>query len=630
MTNENEVIQTRPWDQFHPEKFTLEEFEEGTPFEKLFQKFGGSPAALAIVGNKLQKRAAAVGFKGYSSYYKLFEKNYRNSFNVIAFNETEFSNAEVVLQCGNWECSDEGIYRNTIRGREVACYHPILPVERLVDIEEADNVKYRLAFMCSQATRKWKSVIVDRQTISSARSVTALSRYDIAVTSSSAGALVDYLNEIIHLNHDVIPERKAVSRLGYIKNEGFSPYVDNLVFDGDANFHSLFNSVSTAGSEASWQTLVYEVRRMSITARILLAASFASPLLSVVGSLPFFVHLWGVDSGTGKTVALMLAASVWGNPELGAYTQTFNGTQVGQERTAAFLNHLPMCLDELQLTKDSRGKSSFDVYQLAQGVGRARGRKTGGIEKTPTWRSCFLTTGESPLTSVSSGAGAVNRVIDIECDPSHPVIIDGPRVSSVLKQNYGHAGRTFVEKLYKSEESLEVVREIYREYFKELCNSDSTEKQVASMAAILTADFLASKWVYADSELTLTVDEVKRFMASKDEVSAGKRAYDSLCDWVASNVNHFNTDGVAAVGTVYGAIRGNMAYIIHSVFNEALAEKGYSPDAVKSYLRSQNLIDVGPKGFAKNWRIDSHSNPRCIHLHLTTSQIVDQYDELPL
>ena len=87
---------------------------------------------------------------------------------------------------------------------------------------------------------------------------------------------------------------------------------------------------------------------MSTTARVILAASFASPLLEVLGALPFFVHLWGVDSGTGKTVALMLAASVWGDPAVGAYIKTFDATVVGHEKTAAFLNHLPLCLDELQ------------------------------------------------------------------------------------------------------------------------------------------------------------------------------------------------------------------------------------------------------------------------------------------
>ena len=101
---------------------------------------------------------------------------------------------------------------------------------------------------------------------------------------------------------------------------------------------------------------------MSTTARIILAASFASVLLEPLNCLPFFVHLWGVDSGTGKTVALMVAASVWGDPAVGSYIKTFDGTVVGQEKTAAFLNNLPLCLDELQLAKDSRGRTNFDVY----------------------------------------------------------------------------------------------------------------------------------------------------------------------------------------------------------------------------------------------------------------------------
>ena len=188
---------------------------------------------------------------------------------------------------------------------------------------------------------------------------------------------------------------------------------------------------------------------MSTTAKIILAASFASVLLEPLNCLPFFVHLWGVDSGTGKTVALMVAASVWGDPAVGAYVKTFDGTVVGMEKTAAFLNNLPFCLDELQLAKDSKGRTTFDVYKLAQGVGRTRGNRSGGVDLTPTWRNCILTTGESPLTGTASGAGAVNRVIDIECKSAQAVIKDGMRISSAVKRNYGFAGRKFVERLYQ-------------------------------------------------------------------------------------------------------------------------------------------------------------------------------------
>lgn len=133
----------------------------------------------------------------------------------------------------------------------------------------------------------------------------------------------------------------------------------------------------------------------------------------------------------------MLAASVWGNPAVGKYIKTFNATEVGHEKTAAFLNSLPLLIDELQLARDARGKIQFNVYSLAQGVGRTRGTKSGGVDKTPTWGNCILTTGESPLTTLTDGAGALNRVIDIECSPPGKVISDGMRIANDLKKTMG-------------------------------------------------------------------------------------------------------------------------------------------------------------------------------------------------
>ena len=162
---------------------------------------------------------------------------------------------------------------------------------------------------------------------------------------------------------------------------------------------------------------------------------------------------------------------------------------------------------------------------------------------------------------------------------------------------------------------IDGVRGIYQSYFEDLCHGDSTEKQAAACAAILTADYLAAQWVYGDSDFYLSVEDIRQFMASKDDVSMGKRAYDWLCGWIAANTNRFNKETGPASGEVYGEMIGDMAYIIHTVFNEALSQNGFSPDAVKSYLRSNGLINVGKKGYTKNWRVGP-TNPSCIHLHL--------------
>ena len=610
-------------------EYTAEDFLTPAPYEQLYS-YVASPFIFQTETLKMAERAKEVRFSGFKDMLRKYidAQSAAKRRNLVP-NQTEFDGQEIELNCGTWDSLDYGIFRDTPNGgRECACAHPIMPVERLVNIDTGE-VKLKLAYKRSGKAKKWNTTIVDKSTISTARTITGLASQGISVTSTSASILVDYLNDMENLNYDIIPERQSIGRLGYIQGEGFSPYVDGLVFDGDASFRGLYQSVQPHGSEVVWYQTALECRKMSVTARIMLAASFASPLLSVVGSLPFFVHLWGVDSGTGKTVALMLAASVWGNPAVGSYTQTFNGTQVGQERTAAFLNHLPYCLDELQLTKDSRGKSSFDVYQLAQGVGRSRGKRTGGVEITPTWDCCFLTTGESPLTTISAGAVAVNRVIDIECTAGAAVITDGHRISGALKQNYGFAGRLFIERLYESEETQQKIREIYQENFRALCAGDSTEKQAMAAAAIITADLCATAWIFKDDS-ALTVSDIQEFLASREAVSAGRRAYEWISDWVSSNVNRFMGGESPPTGEVYGAIEPGKAFIIRGVFNNAVQNAGFSVAATLSYMRSNKLIETRGRAYTKPKKINGIP-VECVVMALQLKQgEEDDCDELPL
>lgn len=596
--------------------YSAADFCTPEPYEKLHE-LHGSPFVYEMAKSKMEANAKAVGFKSFRGMLQKYTKAQLDAKRRSMIpNQTEFEDQAIELNCGNWESVDWGIFRDLPNGgRECACAHPIMPINRLVNIDTGE-VKLTLAFKPPGRDKKWRTTIVDKSTVSTARNITALSSQGISVTSNSASALVDYINDMENLNYDIIPEQKSIGRLGYIPGEGFSPYVEGLVFDGDASFRNLYQTVTSAGSQVEWYEMALECRKQSVTARIMLAASFASPILSLVGSLPFFVHLWGVDSGTGKTVALMLAASVWGNPALGSYIQTFNGTQVAQELTAAFMNHLPVCLDELQLTKDSKGKTSFDVYQLAQGVGRSRGKKSGGVQMTPTWSCCFLTTGESPLTSISAGAGAVNRVIDIECSAGSVVLRDGQRISGVLKRNYGWAGEMFVRKMYGSEAVQEAIRELYQENFRALCAGDSTEKQAMAAAAIITADQLATAWIFKD-DMELTVRDVQEFLASKEAVSAGKRAYDWLCDWVAANINRFFNPESPPTGDCYGIIEDNTAYINRGIFNKAVQDAGYSCAATLSYLKANNLIETRGRAFTKGKRINGVLS-ECVVLKLQT------------
>ena len=605
--------------------FEKDDFLTTTPYEALYA-YHKEPFTHAAKMEELAAYSVSKGFKGFKTMYKKYVESLKaQSGTIYIDNVTNFTNQPLELNAGDWEADDSGIFKKNGYNDEVACPHPIMPVERLVNIDTGEE-KLQLAFRKGTI---WRKIIVSKTVLASSNKVTELAGSGIAVTSQNARAFIQYISDMENMNYYLIPEKKSIGRFGYIPDEGFSPFVDGLIFDGDVNFKAMFQTVRSRGSETKWLETAAEVREMSTTARIILAASFASVLLEPLNCLPFFVHLWGVDSGTGKTVALMVAASVWGDPAVGSYVKTFDGTVVGMEKTAAFLNNLPFCLDELQLAKDSKGRTTFDVYKLAQGVGRTRGNRSGGVDLTPTWRNCILTTGESPLTGTASGAGAVNRVIDIECKSAQAVIKDGMRISGAVKRNYGFAGRKFVERLYQPG-VIDQVSERYRELFRILSDRDTTEKQAMAAAAIILADELACQWIFSGQQ-PLTIEQVSEFLASKAAVSAGDRGYKYLCDWVTQNSNKLCGRSENPNIEVLGALEDGRAYIIRSVFERILQDAGYSTAAMISYLKQSNLIETRGRANTKGKRINGLPT-ECFCLRLPSVELDDEADpdEQPL
>ena len=90
------------------------------------------------------------------------------------------------------------------------------------------------------------------------------------------------------------------------------------------------------------------------------------------------------------------------------------------------------------------------------------------------------------------GNNAVNRMIEIEC--REKIFEDAAEVAEVVSDNYGIAGKIFVQ-LLDSDDSKERAREIYKKYYRSI-GPISTEKQAMAAATILTADELATEWIF--------------------------------------------------------------------------------------------------------------------------------------
>lgn len=585
-------------------EFTKNDFlYSSKPYEWLDENSSNKFEALQLT-ERMNDLALSVKIRNFKTLYKEYLSS--KDGNTYGLNATNFTGQEFSLNCGDWSCDDYGV---TVFGRngaeEVACTHPIMPVQRLYNIDSGTE-KLKIAYRKGQ---QWRSTIVDKRVLASNSAILQLADFGIAVNSENSRLLVRYITDIEAMNYEKIPELNSVGRLGWISGYDFSPYVENLVFDGETSFKHFFESVKTSGNYDTWLEVAATVRNSdSIPARVMLAAAFASVLVEPCGALPFFVHLWGNTEG-GKTVALMLAASVWANPRIGEYIHSFNSTGVAQELSAVFTNSLPLILDELQIVQE---KKDFDktIYQLSEGVGRQRGAKTGGLQKTGTWNNCILTSGEMPLSGTASGGGAVNRIIDVEY--TSKIFEDPVYVAETVKKNYGFAGKKFIECI-SNDDVMDEIRAKQKQYMKLLQQSESTDKQSMSASLILTADFFAERFIFHDGYV-LTIDDIKPFLATKTDVSQSKRAYEYIMDVVTMNANHFiPTQNENA--EIWGAIDTEYVYVISSKFKSLMIEAGFNPVAVLSWLKTNNLIEFENDRKDKVKKINKISR-RCIWLKL--------------
>lgn len=592
----------------------IELFEMTDPIEKSRRKI------------QLQHRAKALGVKsdfdelmrGYSQADREMKRQTKENRSVSSLdNYTNFTGDYDRMYCGMWIANDSGIYAQTSGGiEEVVCYHPILPIERLKNLETGEE-QIKLAY---KRNGRWEEIVVPKTMVTSANKIVALSSRGIAVTSENARLLVKYLSDVENGNDDYIDVQYSTSKLGWINDE-FIPYDTNIIFDGDSRFKNVFDSISEHGSYQVWLDHVKEIRTTGrMEAKFLLAASFASVLVQILGGLPFFVDLWGETEG-GKTVSLMLAASVWANPDESRYIGDFKTTDVALEAKADMLNHLPMFLDDTSKTS-ARIRDNFEgiVYDLCSGKGKSRSNKELGVNRENRWRNVMICNGERPLNSYVNQGGAINRILEIEC--GEKVFADPQKTANTVKMNYGYAGKEFVKIL--KEMGVDSIREIQRGFQEKLFNSEKMQKQSISLSIVLTADRIATDYIFKDGNY-ISLEEAKVVLVDKNEISDNERCYQYLMDKIAMNGQRFDRDTSCEK---WGMLTEDCAVLYNQAFSDLCESGGFSRKSFLSWAVKNGNIQTDNKGNPTKLKKIGGKPVRCVFLKLNPEKDEDGFEPI--
>lgn len=510
----------------------------------------------------------------------------------------ELGLGDLLLDCGAWNVSESGVYKVSVdsNGNQKtvqASPVPIVPTKLIKNVESgAESVE--LAFKIGE---KKHVVTCARSDIADKNKIVRLSDMGVFVTSDTSKDLVKYLNDCIALNIGIFPQTRSISRLGWYE-EKFIGYPCDIEFSGTAQ---LKNALSQKGSPKEWSDCIKAQIESSLEFRLLMAASFASPLIELLGLLPFIVHLWGT-SGTGKSIAVKAAASVWGDPS-GAMYISMNNTINFMQVRAAGLRNLPFCADELQTIKNNRDKKklrNYDDFIMQMTESKERGAlNTDRTEKdVRDWHNAFLTTGEEPIVkSISSGAGAYNRVIQLQVNEN--IFKDFGYIADTVKNNYGWAGLDFIMYI-KNPDKIGEIKQIYADHLNRILEiSPTTGKQAAALALLLTADEISNELIYK-SDKRLSESDIVVYASSAEEVSTAVRARECILNKIAMHRNDFigvyedpktgeinEGHGHQPTGRIFGKItkekitKEDVVYINKSVLIEWLEEANFDFEAVK-------------------------------------------------
>lgn len=473
---------------------------------------------------------------------------------------------------------------------KVICNSLIFPYAIISDIE--NNTKL-VDIVYLDTDFNWKVIREDICAITSHSTLcTRIGKVFLGITSNNSKKLIDFFQELITLNPKMFIPKKSASHFGwlnekYVEDDIFIPYGGVCEFskEGD-DAKRIFNSLKApAGSFDTWQQITEKLRK-NIPMRLSLDVSIASPLLHILG-LDSFTFLLHGGSELGKSKCQTAAMTVWGNPdgETGLKfpmkaTENYIGILAG------ILKNIPVCVDEL---KAYTGDISILPYNhsLNKDKGRATiSKQTNSIitQKGKTWRTPLIISGELPIMTRSTDAGALNRLLEIEVKEKTMEDFHGD--TPILLNNYGWAGEKIIDyiKTIPKKDWLKKLWEI-QEYIVE--NVNTTEKQANLMAVVLLGDLIARELFYKN-EKPLNIDDYADFLYSKEDVSLGIRAYKEIIGLVSSHQDKFYVENPSGFTPpsgreFWGEINDGQIKILRSQVVKLLKsdfDKDCSPDQI--------------------------------------------------
>lgn len=450
------------------------------------------------------------------------------------------------------------------------------------------------------------------------------------------------------------PERaRATARIGWhdgvfvLPDESIGASAELLLLQQSGATHHSFRQ---RGKLSEWQENVAKLAEGNSRLVLALSTAFAAALIHPCEAESGGIHFRG-PSSTGKSTALLMAASVWGGGSAG-YVRSWRATANGLEGVALAHCDALLCLDEL--SQVSAREAGEVAYMLGNGSGKSRSTREGFVKNAAHWRVLFLSSGEVSLTDKiaeegrgkRAAPGQSVRLIDLPADAGagrglfedlhgfESADVFARHVKAASNSSYGTPARAFLRHVSGELESIrgaiaKYSRQFVTDHVDEAADGQvirvaqrfaliGTAGEIAVGAGVLPwrqgiaiqaaarcfRDWLEARGGIEPAEITDGIDQVRAFVAahgmSRLVPAWEKRTADQIVRDVAG---YRKREG-----------EGWNYYITPSAWKDEVC-KGFNAATIVTALVSRQLMVAPEKGHRTCLvRVPDHGRQRLYHI----------------
>lgn len=419
-----------------------------------------------------------------------------------------------------------------------------------------------------------------------------MSGYGLFLDGRSAGLFLDYISS----QEEIAPVVRQYKRVGWNSEQGNVSFLD---FQNDRSLCYTGNmDIAPKGENCQVPEKIDSLVENSPGLTLALTASLSAALIGLFSQSglimdPLLLHFFG-QSSSGKTTALQLAASCWGNPAMGA--GLLNSWHSTDNAILARVNDnfgYALCFDESSIGE--RDYSSL-IYSLSQGRDKDRLGKDCQLQPQKRFATAILSSGENSLiANCNKNVGLRARILEFFNLNFTSSSTHSDTVKTYVSEHYGILGLAFAKAL-----SAYSVNILWKKLLGEkkglqsLLSEDKlpiTERLCSKYALLTLTARLANKHLGLNLDTDMVYEVlIEHHNAYKEDVDQGSRAYQALLEWVIKNRGKLQQNLEIVNLPVEGNIKGTTVSLLPSTFEAIMKDAGFQDIKVISHVLRENDI----------------------------------------